>query len=206
MKNTQLSGTAFSRALEKFADLALLNLLVLLCSIPVFTIGASTTALYYTLIKLIHNEDKLFRAFFRSFRQNFLQSTLLWLLLLLIGTAIVFCIWFCRYINSLVCLVIAACSLFIWCAIVSWIFPLCAKFYFQTRDAIKNAVICAAAYWPITILLVITDFLPFAILAVSPGIFLYVGFAWVVIWFSLAAFCNIRLMKHVFEALETSIP
>lgn len=38
-------------ALNKLADLIILNILVIICSLPVFTIGASMTALHYVVLK-----------------------------------------------------------------------------------------------------------------------------------------------------------
>ena len=63
-----------------------LNLIWFICCIPVVTIGASTTALYYASLKIARGEDHaLARMFFRSFRENFRQSTVLWLILLAAG-------------------------------------------------------------------------------------------------------------------------
>jgi len=60
------------------ADVMLLSLLWLICSIPIFTIGASTTALYYVFGKKVRGEDPyVFKHFFKSFRQNFKQATVL---------------------------------------------------------------------------------------------------------------------------------
>jgi len=76
----------FSQALIKLCCSCYLNLLWFLCSLPVFTIGASTTALYYVNLKIVQGEDTgLTTMFFRSFRQNFRQATVLWLILLMIG-------------------------------------------------------------------------------------------------------------------------
>ncbi len=76
----------FSQLLLKLCYSCYLNLLWFVCCIPIVTIGASTTALYYTSLKIIRDEDRsLGRMFFRSFRQNFRQSTVLWLILLAVG-------------------------------------------------------------------------------------------------------------------------
>ena len=62
------------RFLSKVADVLTLNLLFLVCSIPIFTIGASTTALYYCFFKMKDNEEGyLFKKFFKSFKENFRQ-------------------------------------------------------------------------------------------------------------------------------------
>lgn len=76
----------FSQLLLKLCCACYLNLLWFVCSIPVFTIGAATTALYYTSLKLVRNEESHVAAlFFRSFRENFRQSTVIWLILLGVG-------------------------------------------------------------------------------------------------------------------------
>ena len=47
------------RFLSKIADLLALNLLFLLCSIPIFTIGASLTSMYYCFFKMKDQEEWL---------------------------------------------------------------------------------------------------------------------------------------------------
>ena len=64
-------------------DMLWAGLLWLFCSLPVITLGASSTALYYAIVKCVrHERGRLTGSFFRSFRENFRQATLLWLLLL----------------------------------------------------------------------------------------------------------------------------
>ena len=76
----------FSQILLKLAYSCYLNLLWLLCSIPVFTVGASTAALYSVTLKIVRDRDgNLTRQFFKAFRENFCQATVLWLILLGVG-------------------------------------------------------------------------------------------------------------------------
>lgn len=67
------------RTIDKIGKIFLLNLLWLICSLPVFTIGASTTALIYTSMKLSDNEGYWHQNFFSSFKENFKQATALFL-------------------------------------------------------------------------------------------------------------------------------
>ncbi len=70
-------------AVSALIDMIWAGLLWLLCSLPLFTIGASTTALYYTIVKCVrHDRSRVSRCFFGAFRSNFRQATLLWLLML----------------------------------------------------------------------------------------------------------------------------
>ena len=59
-----------------------LNILWFICCLPIVTIGASTTALYYVSLKIVKNEEgNLTKAFFHSFKENFRQGTAIWLIL-----------------------------------------------------------------------------------------------------------------------------
>ena len=72
----------FFRVLWKIMNLILLDLLWLLCCLPIFTIGASTSALYYAVQKNVKNElGNTAQQFFRGFRENFKQSTLIWIVM-----------------------------------------------------------------------------------------------------------------------------
>ena len=73
------------RTIDKIGKIFLLNLLWLICSLPVFTIGASTTALIYSSMKLKNNEGYWHSNFFRSFKENFRQATGLFFLYLAAG-------------------------------------------------------------------------------------------------------------------------
>lgn len=72
----------FNSAISGFLELLLLGLVWLAVSLPAVTLGASTTALYYTVVKVVvHERGKLLPTFFRAFKSNFRQSTVIWLIL-----------------------------------------------------------------------------------------------------------------------------
>lgn len=65
----------YSKAMNWLWNVLLLSILWLLCCLPIITIGASSTAAYYTAAKVIrHKQGSVFSSFFSSFRSNFLQS------------------------------------------------------------------------------------------------------------------------------------
>ena len=62
--------------LTKLTYSAYLNILWLVCSLPIVTIGASTTALFYVTLKMAEDrDDGLTRMFFKAFRENFKPAT-----------------------------------------------------------------------------------------------------------------------------------
>ena len=76
-------------------DIVILHFLWLLTSLPVLTIGASTTALYYTTMKCIRNgQGGVVKMFFKSFKDNFKQATGIGILALIAGFICVFDMYF----------------------------------------------------------------------------------------------------------------
>ena len=191
----------FMRYLNRFADLMILNLLFLLTSIPIFTIGASLTALYSVCFHLgTDREGSTFRDYFAAFKENFRQATSLFLLLLLWlmgtgGAAVIFC-FMAGWMHYLF---VPFAVLFIVVVLVaSYVFPLLSRFENQNTITLKNAALLSLGYLPRSIIIGAINLFPFVLLAVDLLAFLKAGFAWLIIWFSAADYCNCLLLKKVF--------
>lgn len=86
---------AFYRFMTKVCNVCILSLLWLVCSLPVFTIGASTAAVNAVMLRMVKDEEGyLFRSFFKALVQNYKQATIIWLLFLagfiVIGCDVIF--------------------------------------------------------------------------------------------------------------------
>lgn len=78
------------RFLTKLFDVMFLSILWFVFSIPIITIGASTTAMYYATVKVIRRDrGYIFQEFWKSFKLNFLQATLSWIIIV-VGTLLFF--------------------------------------------------------------------------------------------------------------------
>ena len=76
-------GTKFLEFATKLSELMWLNFLTFLCCLPVFTIGAATSAMHTVLIQIFRDEESQITAtFFKAFKKNFKQATLVWLIYL----------------------------------------------------------------------------------------------------------------------------
>ena len=76
-------NSPFGRFMNRLVDVLFLSLLTLLCSLPIVTVGASFSALYYVLFRMARGTDEgVMRDFFKGFRQNFFKGTALWLIIL----------------------------------------------------------------------------------------------------------------------------
>lgn len=75
--------------LRKIMNMMLVSLMWVIGCLPIFTIGASTSALYYTVHKnLKYERGYAGSEFWKGFKASFKQATLVWLVLL--GLALVF--------------------------------------------------------------------------------------------------------------------
>lgn len=78
MKSIFSSDTGFARVMNKVGDIILLSILWIICCIPLITIGASTTAAYYTAAKVIrHSEGYEWNEFFKCFKLNFKSTVVM---------------------------------------------------------------------------------------------------------------------------------
>lgn len=193
------------QGLNKVADLMWLNVLTLLCCIPIITAGAALTSAHYVALKMKRNEEGyISREFFKAFKMNFKQSTLIWLLILLL--AFIFAVDF--YIikeggivlsNILQVVLMAICCLFIFTVI--WVFPIQAKFVNSIRGTLKNALALSIIQIPKTLLMLVVYLLPYVILyftlRVFPLVFLF--------GISVPVYVSAMLYNKMFKKLEENI-
>lgn len=75
------SDNAVMRALGKVFDIGWLSIVYVIFCIPIVTIGAATTSLYYVSAKVLrHDRSYVWTEFWKSFKQNFLPATGMWLI------------------------------------------------------------------------------------------------------------------------------
>lgn len=155
------------RFIGKLGDLILLNVLWIICSIPVFTIGAATTAVYYVTLKLARNEDdSTIKSFFRSFASNFKQATAIWLVLMALGLILGFDFWFfCSGRMNVgvtarnILTAIFGGFLIIYLFVMTYVFPLQARFYNPVKRTLFNAFFMSIRHLFQTIGIVAMDIL-----------------------------------------------
>lgn len=191
-------------------DIMVLNVLTILCSAPVFTMGAAVTALYDGVWRLKNQRGSLLRDYFRAFRSNFGKATLLFLPLLLLGLVIGYgaLIVYLNYEtgmrSAMFPLIIGT---VLWTLIVSWVFPLQSRFESPFIRAYVNAFFCALRYLPRTIIMAVLNLFPAFLLFFATTLFLNLSILWCFLWFALSAYIIICLLDTPFRQLtELSFP
>ena len=147
------------RFLSRLCDLMILNILCLICCIPIVTIGASITALYSVTLKMVKGEDSyIAKGFFKGFRQNFKISTIIWLILLVIGALLAFDF---RAANMLpasfqnIFRVLVGAFITFYILLFSYIFPYIARFENTVKQTLKNGFLLMVRHLPWALLLLV---------------------------------------------------
>lgn len=189
----------------KVADLVILNIIAIICSIPIFTIGATWTAVYFVTIRIVRKEEGyVIRDFFRSFKENFKQATIIWILALIIGAIILVDILIYRVMPDKmpqIVMIVVSIFAFLMLGTTAYVFPLLSRFHNTIKNTIKNAFILSIANVPYTILFIVLLILPFVLLdfliEAVPLIF--------ALGFSLPAYISSMMFVRIFRKLEPSL-
>lgn len=191
--------------LNKAADLMWLNILALICCIPIVTAGASFTALHYVALKIVRNEESyITRGFLKSFKENFKQATAIWLILLLAMLLLAgdfYIIFYSGMEFNVVIKVIIMAAIVLVAFVATFVFPLLAKFDNTVKQTIKNAFFMSIMQLPKTILMIVMNLAPIVL-----AMFSYKAFP-IVFMFGLAvpASSSAMLYDKVFQKLEDKI-
>lgn len=143
-------------------DVTVTTLLFLVCCLPVFTVGASLSAMYATMIAIAGDScTGVIRFFFRAFRENFKQASFLWLLDAVIGLVVVGDIIVCWGLDmeaGLMLSVMQGLTIFctaLYVAISTYVFSGIAVYHVTWRQSISNAFYWTIKKFPATVVLVL---------------------------------------------------
>ena len=196
----------FVAFMNRVADLMLLNVIYLLCCIPVITIGPATTALYYITLKMARNEESyIIKGFFKSFKLNFRQGLIMWLIDLAFAGIMVLDF---KVLNGsipgienpgtqmfsvmrVLIMVLAILALFT----VSFTFPVLAKFDNTIKNTYRNSFFMSCRHFPTTLVMILT----WSVTLFAGYLFPQLLIVHILILFSLAAFGPSFMLVKVFD-------
>ena len=206
MKGAFLPDSRFMRFLTKVCDLLLLNVLTAFLSLTVIAAGTAIISLYTAVVKMMQEEDsEPVSCFLHALRENFslsvpaaplLFADILLLVLLryaLTAETLVFSP------AAFVFLAIAAAFL---TALLSYLFPLLARYENTFPRHLANAWRLAAANLPVTFLLVTVNLLPLLLAVFLPGLFRLLAVFWLMIGIAASAYLNSFYLCQIFDKLS----
>lgn len=152
--------------LGKFANLIFINIFWLICSLPVVTIGAATTAMYSVCFKIVNNKSvSIIKDYFKSFKENLKQATVIWGLLLIAGVLVGYVIYLAIGQSlsgstvGFVSLIIYVLISVVLVSMLTYAFAVLAYFDNSIMETLKNAAILGISYSGYTILMVVCNVL-----------------------------------------------
>lgn len=171
-------GQKFFAFATKLAQLMWLNILTIVCSLPIVTVGAAFTAMHRVLVDIYRDEDnKITKTYFVSFKKNFWQATKIWLLYLVFYAILLADYWALkaldnnaiRYLNILLPVLVLISSLSL-----SWVFVMQSRYTLSTKDTIAFSFTRIIAFPLRTLCMGATLLAPFVLTIYFPRFFILV--------------------------------
>lgn len=173
--------------LNKLGEIILLNIVFLLCCVPIVTIGPALTSFYYAMIKSVRRErGGPIREFMSSMRRTLARGVLLtvgvgvWMSILYVGIQMAQAgaedsVTFPVVLYG-VMIVMSICVLI-------YVFPVFSRFEMKMLQIIKLSFVMSIRFLPVTVAvaagsaaigwLFLNNFLPIACILAVPGIWCY---------------------------------
>lgn len=194
------SGPVY-RFIVKVENSVLLNILWFICCIPIVTIGPATTALYYCTHRIVSDEDGyVIRIFFKAFKDNFKQSLCVGIMMTILGVIIGldgYVLYHLRTTSGFwailtgIFLVASVAYLFV----ITWIFPLLARYENTTIAMFKNAIVLSVRF-------MLCTFVMGVITAAIAYITIFIFTPMIIFGMGLCALLNSWLLKNIFTQCE----
>lgn len=186
--------------LNRLIDLILLNVLWFVCSLPVFTLGASTCAVYEVTINYaLHGSPPVVRTFFESFRKNFKKGSALFLIFFAAGSFLALDLW-CAVqweisVRFLILVVILAVGYF-YLAVLTHVFPVLTYFDAGVKESIRLAFLLSMRNGVFTVFIMVLNVLPVFLMLMRPNDFGQILFLYLILGFSVIAYlCSLHLIR-----------
>ena len=191
----------FMQKIAMVGNLVILNVLWILCSIPVVTAGAATAAMYQVVFAYLTNEEEaVLKPFFQAFAKNFKQATIVWLAILAVFAILLLDLWYMFLIGTpdLVGIVIIIVSI-LFLMVQSHLLPQVARFDTKIKPVFKNAALLTVLHMPSSLMMAVLNVLPIPVFVMYPYQFMQWLPLWVFIWFSLVALANSKILLKIWS-------
>lgn len=194
------------RFFARVGDIILLNLIFVVTSLPMVTIGASLSALYAVAMKLVRGEEpSVWKEYLKAWKGNFKTATLCWLIMTAAAGLLVLDFRlagaFAEAAYTAVRLVLAM-ALGIWMLIFLYLFPYIARFENTVFHSIKNALLLNGAHLPSSLMMLGIS-LGFLVLTFYTSETFVIGTVlWTFAGFALMAWVQSFLLCRVFANYE----
>ena len=197
------SDSRLIRFLTKVCDLLFLNIALVLSCCTVVLSGAAVTALYSVTLKMVREEDDTpVKSFLRALRENFVPSSFA-AVLLLVDVTLLAVLRAVLYADTLlippaVFVLLSIAAVFL-ATLLSYLFPLLARYENTFLKHLGNAAKLAVANLPVTVLVTAVNLLPLLLAILIPAALGVVFAFWFLFGFAAGAWVNSFYLNRIFE-------
>ena len=191
----------------RVVELTKINLLWMLCCLPIFTAGAATTAMISCLYGFRAGEACGGREFFSAFRRSFRRATVLWLLILFFAVMLAADYVIVAYMTFPGRLAVIGLIFFLLFSLVlvsGLVFPLLSQFPGGLKETVVNAILLSLANLPKVLLVTAMNLLPLLLALLLPQVFILLGFLWPVCGFALMGLYDITVLEKIFAPFRST--
>lgn len=187
-------------------DLVIVNLLFLLGSLPIVTIGVSLSAMYSVTMKMVKKENgAVTKEFITAYRANLKQGLLFGLLAFAIALFLYLDYVFLQQLmptqTDLLKIIFIALALLGY-LIYLYIFPLIARYVYTTKEVYQTALKLSLSNLPWNLLLLALN-IPLIVMMLSSGITMLVGcLLMIVTGFAYIAYAQSVIFRKIFAKYE----
>ena len=197
------------RAMDAFGTIFALNVCFVVGCIPIFTVGASLSALYAMCIRLQEDEEETVVAgFIHEFKRNFKQSTIAYFFILLAIFVMYFEFLLVKRVTGFISTFytgILVTELIFMGLIVPFLFPLIARYNNKLGTTVRNSLALAITYKGSWLKVFIAWFAPIFICVRYPMIFVNIWYLWVLFIFGAIAYGTSTTMRKIFRLNEKKL-
>ena len=187
------------RVMSAIFDVAVTYLLYIVCCLPVFTIGAATTALHATMLSIAEDTcSGVLKKFFGAFKDDFKLSTGLWGIFAIAGEVVVADVIICvgfemEQVNNVLYVMrgITVFCVVLYTLMLTYTFAGVAKFEVTWKQALRNALLFLVKF-PLCSLGIL-------VLNAAVAISLYLAFIWALPVVMVLVYLQELILLYVFN-------
>ena len=195
--------TIIRKGMDAFGNIFGLNVCFVTFSLPIFTIGASLTALYSMCMRIQEDkEETVLSGFVTEFKKNFKQSTQAFFIILLYIAIMLAEYIMINNISGIISTVytyVLIVEVVLFCLVVPFVFPLIARYENTLGKIFINSFLLAIGYLGSWIKFFTAWVAPIVFCIVYPIIFIYIWYLWLLLIFGAIAYGTSFTLRKIFQ-------
>ncbi len=204
MKSRLNIENPFFEMMGRLGDIMIVNILFIICCLPVITIGASVTAMYHTFQEMADNRGtSVFHGFFQTWKKYIKESFSVCLAMLVSGALLVFDLLFLGQAGqdglwSIVSIGIG-CLLLLWEMIFAYLFPTLPEALeegVRGKELFQRNLYLAVSHFPVTVLMIVFNSIPAVCMAASVSVMALAVPVYMTVGFGVTGYINTWLLRR----------